>query len=305
MKIAISGGTGFVGLSLTKELIDKGHEVFILTRSIKNKKNTEKMTYVQWLNEGDHPARALEGIDVLINLAGESINSGRWTDKRKKNILDSRIFTTKEILNILNQFQKKPQAFIQASAIGYYGLSNTLTFTEESTHTGSDFLAQTVQKWELQASAAKEEKIRTVYCRFGIILDKNGGALPRIAMPYSFFVGGTVGSGKQWVSWIHLHDVVKAIEFVITTNEIEGPVNFTAPNPVSMREFGKTLGKVLERPHWIPAPAFALKIALGEMSILVLEGQKVIPNKLVSHGFTFSFPKLDDALKDIYRPVTN
>ena len=296
----MTGGTGFVGHALINELTKKGHEIFILTRNGSNRENSSLITYVQWLNEGDQPSESLEGIDVFINLAGESINSGRWTKERKKKIIDSRIDATKEVLHILSHLQKKPQILINASAIGYYGISDTQTFTEKSSEFGTDFLAKTVQQWETEASKAREFNIRTVFCRFGIILDKADGALPRIALPYKLLAGGTVGSGNQWVSWIHLKDVIGGIEFTISNESIEGPVNFTAPAPVSMKEFGRTLGSVLQRPHWIPAPEFALKAALGEMSMLVLEGQRVVPEKLLSHGYSFAFENLHDALTDIY-----
>ncbi|KOP70919.1 TIGR01777 family oxidoreductase [Cytobacillus solani] len=300
MKIAVTGGTGFVGHALTKEFVQKGHEVFILTRKMDVKENKKQVTYVQWLNEGDRPWEILEDVDVFINLAGESINSGRWSKNRKKRILKSRISATNEVEKILSRLQKKPEVLIQASAVGFYGISDSETFTEDSREAGDDFLARTVQQWEATAHNAEDLGIRTVYCRFGIILDDTDGALPRIALPYKAFAGGTVGSGDQWVSWIHLKDVVNGILFVAANKHVKGPVNFTAPNPVKMKEFGQTLGKVLHRPHWIPAPRFALKIALGEMSILVLEGQKVLPQKLLAHGYTFLYRDLKNALEDIY-----
>lgn len=300
MKIALTGGTGFVGRALTKELIKNGHDILILTRNASTRKNTENIAYISWLNESDQPENELEGIDAIINLAGESINSGRWTESRKKSILNSRISATKEVLRILDKLNKKPSVLINASAIGYYGTSRTKTFTEESAEKGGDFLAQTVQQWEAQALKAKDMGIRTVCCRFGIILDGTDGALPRIALPYKLFAGGTVGSGEQWVSWIHLKDVVNGIIFAIQNEQIKGAVNFTAPAPTKMKEFGQILGKVLHRPHWIPAPGFALRAVLGEMSVLVLEGQKVLPSKLTSNGFHFLFEHLHNALEDIY-----
>lgn len=300
LKVAITGGTGFVGRSLTKELISRGHEVFILTRNIQNLNQSNDFKYVQWLNEGDAPEKELEGIDVIVNLAGESIN-GRWTEKRKQKILSSRISATKEVLRICESLKKKPHTLINASAVGYYGVSRTKKFTENTSEAGKDFLAKTVEQWEHEASKAEKLKIRTVYCRFGIILDKKDGALPRIAMPYKLFAGGTLGTGNQWVSWIHLIDTVNGIIFVMKNNSIKGPVNFTAPNPVIMKEFGQTLGKILQRPHWIPAPQFALKALLGEMSLLVLEGQQVIPVKLSSNGFPFKFEHLNESLIKIYQ----
>ncbi len=300
MKIAITGGTGFVGRTLTSELVNDGHEIYILSRNITNKKNEKQITYVQWLNDGDHPESILEGIDSIINLAGESINSGRWTEDRKKSILESRISATNEILRIIASLKKKPQSLINASAIGYYGISRTDTYTEDSNKMGDDFLARIVQKWETEAHKAESLGCRTVYCRFGIILDKNDGALPKIALPYKLFVGGTVGSGQQWLSWIHVKDVVHGIKFLLENENINGAVNFTAPYPVTMKDFGKKLASVLQRPHWIPAPGFALKIMLGEMSILVLEGQKVLPTKLMNSNYRFLFPDLKEALVDIY-----
>lgn len=301
MKIALTGGTGFVGGALAKELVKNGHEIFILTRDARNRNNTEKITYISWLNNGDAPEEELDGIDGFINLAGESINSGRWTETRKKRILDSRISATREVMRIIKQLNKKPQILINASAIGYYGTSLTNTFTEDSSEKGADFLSTTVQKWEMEALNAKELGIRTVCCRFGIILDRADGALPRIALPYKLFAGGTVGSGEQWVSWIHLKDVVKGIIFCMDNKKIEGPVNFTAPSPLRMKEFGQILGKSMQRPHWIPAPEFALKALLGEMSILVLEGQNVVPERLISNGYSFLFNHLHEALADIYK----
>ncbi|WP_102273177.1 TIGR01777 family oxidoreductase [Cytobacillus massiliigabonensis] len=300
MKIAVTGGTGFVGRALTKKFVQNGHDVYILTRKMDAKENKKQITYVQWLNDGDRPWEILEGVDIFINLAGESINSGRWSENRKKKILESRISAANEAVKILSRLQKKPDVLIQASAVGIYGISDSETFTEDSSGAGTDFLARTVQQWEAAASKAEDLNIRTVYCRFGIILDDKDGALPRMAMPYKAFAGGTVGSGKQWVSWIHLKDVVDGILFAAVNRQLKGPINFTAPNPVRMKEFGQTLGKVLHRPHWMPAPQFAIKMALGEMSILVLEGQKVRPQKLLAHGYPFLFEDLPIALEDIY-----
>ncbi|MBN8202493.1 TIGR01777 family oxidoreductase [Bacillus sp. NTK034] len=301
MRIAITGGTGFVGNALVKKFLEKKHEIFILTRNISDKQHSKNLNYVQWLNDDDSPEDALEGIDVFINLAGESINSGRWTEERKKRILNSRITATKEVLRIISRLEEKPYTLINASAVGYYGTSQTETFTEASRKSGTDFLAETVRRWEEEASKAEEFEVRTVFCRFGIILEKNDGALPRMAFPYKLFAGGTVGTGSQWVSWIHLDDAVNGILFCIDQGQLQGPLNFTSPYPVTMKEFGQILGKVLNRPHWMPAPGFALKIALGEMSTLVLEGQKVLPEKLQSLGFDFLYPDLKAALDDIYQ----
>ncbi|WP_404431534.1 TIGR01777 family oxidoreductase [Sutcliffiella horikoshii] len=299
MKIAIAGGTGLVGQALTDHLIDKGHSIFILTRNNSNKKEKANVTYVEWLKESSSPETSLDGMDAFVNLAGESINSGRWTEEQKKKIIESRISSTKEINRIIGVLQNKPEVLVNASAIGFYGTSNTQTFTEEDTTPGSDFLASTVYAWEKEAEHAKAEGIRTVFTRFGIVLDKDEGALPRMMLPYKMFVGGKIGSGEQWMSWVHIKDVVGAIAFCLEKKDIEGPVNVVAPQPKQMKDFGKTLGKVMGRPHWFPTPGFALKAALGEMSVLVLEGQKVLPTKLEQKGYNFFFSHLDDALSDI------
>lgn len=255
---------------------------------------------MRWLSSGADPASELEAVDVIINLAGESINSGRWSDERKARIVNSRVRATKEVVSIIKNLKLKPKLLINASGIGFYGTSTVDTFTEATKEAGNDFLAQTVEKWETATLGAREFGVRTVFARFGVILDNKDGALPRIALPYHLFAGGTVGTGEQWLSWIHIKDVVHGLRHVIETTELTGPVNFCAPEAVTMKSFGKTLGSVLNRPHWIPAPSFALQLLLGEMSMLVLEGQKVIPEKLLKSGFSFTFPTLEKALHNIY-----
>jgi uncharacterized protein (TIGR01777 family) len=301
MKIAVAGGTGFVGKALVNELVKNHHDVVILTRKkMMNRESNNQIQYVQWLAETSNPSKFLQDTDIFINLAGESINSGRWTAQRKKTILESRLVAVNEMLKILKGLNRMPKAWINASAIGFYGTSEEDTFTEEDKGHSNDFLSDTVKQWEKEADKATLLGIRTVLCRFGIILDKNEGALPKIAFPYKAFIGGNIGHGCQWMSWIHIEDVVKGIMFVINNENISGPVNFTAPHPVSMKEFGKTLSPILHRPHWLPVPSFALRLLLGEMSTLVLEGQKVLPQKLLENDFQFNYPDLNRALKNIY-----
>jgi uncharacterized protein len=300
LKIAIAGGSGFVGQAISDFFIKSGNEVYILTRSPRSSSQS-KLTYIEWLNEDSQPVSLLEGIDIFINLAGESINSGRWNEKRKQRILQSRLKATNELLYIIELLKLKPKVLINASAIGYYGTAVNETFTEESQSVGTDFLANTVKQWEGLASKAEKLGVRTVLARFGIILAKNEGALPKMALPHRLFVGGKLGKGNQWVSWIHIEDVIHAISFIIQHDPIHGPVNFISPNPVTMDELGKTLAKVLHRPHWIPTPDFALKILLGEMSMLMLEGQRVLPKKLMEHGYSFQFPTIESALNDIFQ----
>lgn len=298
MKIAITGGTGFVGREVTKLLIEKGHDVFILSRSAK--KQTNGVTYVKWLTENAAPEKELNGIDAFINLAGESINNGRWTTTQKQKIYDSRMQATEEVLRIMEALTDKPKVLVNASAIGIYPASNEKIYTEQSLEVGTDFLAKTVHDWEQKAKLAESLDVRVAYGRFGIILGKSDGALPLMALPYKMFVGGPIGSGLNWMSWIHMKDVAHALLFAIE-HEIHGPFNVTAPEPIIMKEFGKILSAVLKRPHYFPVPAFLLKMALGEKSQLVIEGQHVLPEVLLKNGFTFEFPHLPNALTNIYQ----
>ncbi|MCM3789079.1 TIGR01777 family oxidoreductase [Domibacillus indicus] len=300
MKAVIAGGTGFVGKELTNELIRHGYDVTILTRNSENKKEEDRLHYVKWLADGTEPEAALEGTDVFINLAGESINSGRWTEERKQRILNSRITATREMVRIMKALKQKPKVFINASAVGIYPSSDMDTFTESSNAAGSGFLSQVVNIWEREAIEADKAGIRTVLARFGVVLGTEEGALPRMALPYKIGAGGKIGSGRQWVSWIHVWDVARAIRFAAEHEAIEGPMNITAPNPVRMNDLGKTLAKVLGRPHWLFVPEPALKLTLGEMSTVVLDGQRVLPAKLTQAGFIFQFPLLRGALNDLY-----
>lgn len=301
MKIAIAGGSGFVGMALIQELRKENHEIYILTRNPEDKKTVTGVKYVKWLVQSASPEIELAGIEAFINLSGESLNSGRWTDKRKRQIVESRVETTREMIRILSMLTEKPAVVINASAIGYYGTSEKEVFTEKSGTFEEDFLSRTVQLWEKEASKAKAYCHRLVFARFGVILGKSAGALPMMVTPYHFFAGGTIGTGRQWLSWIHITDVARALLFCVKHDEIKGPVNFSAPSPRQMKNFGETIGTVLNRPHWFPVPSFLLKIMLGEMSALVLEGQKVIPDVLQRHEFTFTFPNLEVALHDLLK----
>lgn len=299
MKIAITGGTGFVGEELTRLLLDRGDEVYILTR--KPKRATDKITYVKWLSQDAVPEKQLEGIDAIVNLAGASINDGRWSEEQKKLIYTSRMDATNELLRIIHKLEKKPKVLVNASAVGIYPPSETVTYTEASADLGSDFLAQTVRDWEILAARAGKYGLRVACGRFGIILGKEDGALPLMALPYKLFAGGTVGSGKQWLSWIHVRDVARALAFALDQDQLRGAFNVTAPHPKQMKDFGKEIAHALARPHWIPVPSIALKTALGDKSQLVLEGQRVLPTVLEQHGFQFKFPNLRSALADIYK----
>lgn len=299
MKIAITGGTGFAGKEMTQLFQQHGHEVYILTRSPKPSGNGLK--YVQWLTEGAQPENELEGTDAFVNLAGSSINDGRWDDEQKELIYSSRVEATNEVLRIIREMDEKPKVLVNASAVGLYPASTEKTYTEKSAEIGDDFLAKTVVEWERLAEEAEEMGVRVAMGRFGIILGKKDGALPLMALPYKLFGGGTVGSGRQWLSWIHVHDVARAILFAIETDDLEGPFNVTAPYPKRMKDFGKEIARALGRPHWFPVPEFALKAVLGDKSRLVLEGQRVLPEVLQQHGFEFDYADLRSALADIYK----
>ncbi|SCM85067.1 MULTISPECIES: TIGR01777 family oxidoreductase [Bacillus cereus group] len=296
MKIAISGGSGFIGKYLSNFFIQKGYTVYILTRKKTAETSHTNLQYVQWTP--DLQIFPLSSIDVVINLSGESINS-RWTKKQKETILNSRIQTTKGLMKQLQALATKPHTFINASAIGYYGTSETESFTEQQETPGNDFLAETVFLWEQEASKARSLGIRTIYSRFGVVLGADGGALPKMLLPYQLYIGGTIGSGNQWLSWIHIDDVVRMIDFIIHKKEIDGPFNITAPTPIRMKEFGEIIATITRRPHWLPVPSFVLRALLGEMSILVLEGQHVLPNKAIEHGYRYTFPTVNHALQNI------
>ncbi|WP_323740423.1 TIGR01777 family oxidoreductase [Filobacillus milosensis] len=285
---------------MTQHFKNQGHEVFILTRNPQKHEYESQVSYIEWLNPHSHPETELENIDVAINLAGTSLNSGRWTENKKQQILESRMITTREFIRIMGALSETPKAYINASAIGYFGTSDEQIFTEETIMPGNDFLAEVCSVWEQEAQAAEELGIRTVMTRFGVILDKDEGALPMIALPYKLMAGGPLGNGEQWMSWVHIDDVVESIDFIIHHEELDGPVNITAPNPKRNKEFGRTLSQVLRKPHWLTAPSFALSTILGDMSILILKGQYVYPKKLKESGYNFKYPNLQESLENIY-----
>jgi hypothetical protein len=295
----IAGGSGFLGKALQRRLAKNGWRLTILTRSPDRIKTKAEIKAVKWLADGARPEEELEQADAFINLAGETINGIRWTSKKKERILRSRLTATKEVCRLIEKMEYKPKVLVNASAVGYYGMSASETFTEQTSSTATDFLAGVVQKWEEQAEQAGRLGVRTVLVRLGLILGKEG-ALPLMALPYRLGMGGTIGPGSQWVSWIHVEDAARLIEFAIQNPGISGPLNATAPEPVQMDEFGRTLGSVLARPHWLPVPGWALKLLLGEMSSMLIRGQRVIPEKAMQHRFEFLYPTLQHALQDIY-----
>jgi uncharacterized protein len=297
MRIVIAGGSGFIGKKLTDMLLSEGHNLVILTRG--ERESSEKVQYVRWLAKGASPEKEIRHADAFINLAGVSINDGRWGENHQKQIYESRMTATDELLRIISSLPKKPSVLVNASAIGIYPASVQTAYTEDSTERTNEFLGKTVRDWEDKAKRVEEHSVRAVFMRFGVVLGKEGGALPLMALPYRLFVGGKVGSGEQWVSWVHIMDVVRSIVFALKTDTLRGPVNVTSPSPIQMDEFGKTIGSVLHRPHWITVPSFAMKMVLGKKSALVLEGQQVVPQVLLLEGFEFKFPTLRSALEDL------
>lgn len=303
MKIALTGATGFVGSRLVAKLNQNQHSLVIFTRNPEHARRLfpattfPKLEVVGYtpLASGDWQ-QAIAGCDVVVNLAGEPI-AERWSPEHKKAILESRQIGTRKIVEAIAQAEPKPKILINPSAIGYYGSSETATFTEKSP-AGSDFLAGVCQKWEAEAQKVKDLGVRLVIIRFGIVLG-NGGALAKMLPPFKLFAGGPLGNGRQWFSWIHREDLVNFILDAIARPDLEGTFNGTAPNPVRMSQFCATLGEILHRPSWLPVPDFALELLLGEASKVVLEGQQVLPEATLATGFRYQFATLKPALSDI------
>ena len=295
MKILISGSHGLVGTALIKSLETDGHEIFRLVRHYPNTENE-----IEWSPDRYSIQLArIEGFDAVVNLAGESIAEGRWTDEKKRRIRESRVKGTKLLGDALANLTKPPKTFICASAIGYYGNRGDETLTESSAP-GDDFLAEVCVEWEKATALATEKGIRVVNARFGVILDAHGGALAKMLPPFRMGIGGKIGSGKQWMSWIALDDVVGALKFALANETLRGPVNFVAPKPVTNAEFTKTLGKVLSRPTLFPIPTFGVRLLFGEMAdALLLSSQRVEPKRLKETAYQFQFSHLNEALREV------
>jgi uncharacterized protein len=300
MKVFITGGTGFVGSHLTKQLTGQGHQVTLLTRSLKPGRTLpEGAAYLEadptrpgsWQDEvGSH--------EVVINLAGASIFQ-RWTEEFKKSLLDSRILTTQNLVEALSSRKGEETVLVNASAVGYYGFQQDEELVEEDPP-GDDFLATLARDWEQEAAKAAVWGIRVIRCRFGIVLGDKGGALDQMIPIFKKGLGSPLGSGRQWFSWIHQQDLSAILLFLIGQKEFSGPVNCTSPHPVRNQELTKILGEVLGKPTFLPAvPGFMLKMIMGEFGDVLLKGQKVLPQKLLSLGYSFRFPLIKDALNDL------
>ena len=303
MKIAITGATGLVGSRLVAQLNQAGHNILVFTRNpskaqkvFSSVSNLEIVQYTP--QESGTWQQSVSGCDALINLAGEPI-AERWSPQQKQAILESRQIGTRKLVEAIAMAEQKPQVLVSGSAIGYYGTSENSAF-DETSGSGTDFLAQVCQNWEQEAQKVTEHGVRLVIFRIGIVL-ANGGALGKMIGPFKMFAGGPIGSGKQWFSWIHRDDLVNLICKAVEDSSMSGVYNATAPNPVRMGKLCQTLGEVMNRPSWLPVPDFVLEVLLGDGAIVVLEGQQVLPKQTQQTGFEYKYPELKPALAEIVK----
>ncbi len=302
MRVLITGGTGLIGRALAANLAADGHEVILLSRA------PERTTALpagvraeRWDGRTAEGWAALaDGADAIVNLAGENIAAGRWTAERKRRIRESRVNAGRAVVQAVEAVAHKPRVVIQASAVGYYGPRGDEEVTEE-TPPGDDFLAQVTIEWEASTAPVEALGVRRVIVRTGVVLSAEGGALPRMLLPFKLFLGGPLGSGRQWFPWIHVADEVAAIRFLMEREAATGPFNLTAPNPLTNAGFSRVVGQVLGRPALTPTPALALRLIFGEMATILLDGQRAIPRRLLDLGFTFHFPKAKAALQDLLK----
>jgi uncharacterized protein (TIGR01777 family) len=301
MKVVIAGATGFLGQPLARALAADGRDLVILTRRADPPRPSQGARFLTWQpGTGPGPWTAeIDGAAAVINLAGESIGASRWSKAQKQRILDSRLQATRTLADAISSASRPPPVFVSGSAVGYYGPRGDEIVTEDEPP-GTDFLATVCAGWEAEAIRAGSAT-RVVCIRTGLVIENGGGALPRMVLPFKFGAGGPLGSGRHYMPWIHRDDWVALIRWTIDTSSPNGPINATAPNPVTNAEFARALGRALHRPAFMPAPAFALRLALGEMAdALLLSGQRAIPAKAERLGFRFRFTQLDDALRAIF-----
>ncbi len=298
-KIIITGGTGFIGTYLSRNFVEKGFDVVTITRqNLKQIKHPEikQLRYVQWMNGNNSWIREMEGAFGIVNLAGENIGNGRWTSEKKRSIHESRITSGKLLSNALSELKQKPEIFIQASAIGFYGNRGDETLTEASTR-GEGFLASLAQEWENSSAEVEKMGTRRILIRTGVVLDRSHGLIRRLKGLYRFYLGGRLGSGQNWLSWIHISDVVDIVFFFLKEKSSQGVFNLTTPNPIRYHYLSDELARHLRKPNWLHIPASFVKILLGEMADeLVLAGQRVIPEKLLNLNYNFKYTHFTDVL---------
>jgi uncharacterized protein len=301
MKVMITGGSGLIGTALTRSLLDDGHDVWWLSRNPAKTRAPQGVHVLAW--DGRTVYHEWLGVfiqmDVVVNLAGSTIGQWPWSQARKREILESRVGAGRVLSQAFEKASPRPPVLLQASGIGYYGPCDESVVTEESP-AGSDFLSTVAINWETATRIVDTMGVRRVVLRTGVVLSREGGVLPLMALPARFFAGGPAGSGKQGISWIHIHDQVRAIRFLMENERARGAFNLCTPNPISNADFNRALAIALHRPYWLPAPAFAMRLALGEMSDLLLTGQYAIPQRLVNLGFVFDFQTVGEALESLY-----
>jgi uncharacterized protein (TIGR01777 family) len=300
MRIVIAGGSGFLGRALGDALARDGDEIVSLSRRAAG--SVARSRLVRWTPDGTvGPWKSeIDGADAVVNLAGESIAARRWTDAQKRLILDSRVLATRSLVNAINSASPAPAVLVSGSAVGYYGPLGDEVATEDRP-AGSDFLARVCTQWEAEAARVTAGGTRLACIRTGLVLDRDGGALPRMLPPFWFGMGGPVGSGRQYWPWIHRSDWISLVRWTIVSPSASGALNASAPWPVPNADFARALGRALHRPAFMPAPAFAMRLALGEMAdALLLAGQRAVPARAEQLGFTFRYPQLDDALRAIF-----
>ncbi len=304
-KIVLTGATGLIGTQLFNLLLSRDYQVTILTKHPNETRVTHPGAagYIDWDANNEHAdiREILEGAEAVIHLAGTPV-AERWTSGYKQLIYDSRINGTRNLVNAMSKLKQKPEVFISASAVGFYGPQEQkpdVPELDESAPAGDDFLAKVCTDWEAEALKAEEFGIRTALIRTGIVLSTKGGALGKMVLPFKFFLGGPIGTGHQWVSWIHIEDETEIFFYPLTNKNIRGPINAVSPNPVTMQAFADAVGQILFRPSIFPVPKFVLQTMLGEAAEVVGEGQKVVPKELLKHGFEFKYPDLLSAVKDL------
>ncbi len=300
MKVIVSGGSGLNGSALVAGLAADGHKATVLSRAPERLRDLPTgVSAAAWdAKSAAQLAPLIAGVDAVVHLAGEGIADGRWSEERKRRIRDSRVDSSGAVATAFAAAEPRPDVLLQASAVGFYGPRGSEELTEESA-SGDDFLAGICREWEEASAAVEDLGVRRAVLRTGVVLARDGGALPKMLLPFRLFAGGPVGDGRQYMPWIHLADEVGAIRFLLDSPTASGPYNLTAPEPQTNRQFSRILGRVLRRPSFMPAPAFALKLALGEMSKILLEGQRALPRRLEEGGYSFRFPGLEAALRDL------